>query len=272
VVLDNPAQIVPPGLNIGLRHARGAVIVRVDGHCEIAPNYVRMCIAALHASQADCVGGLQRAFGKRPIERAIALATSSPFGVGNARFHYMQQPGWVDTVYLGAYRREVFERVGGFDEELVRNQDDEFNFRLSQAGGKIWLDPAIRSVYYSRATLPRLWRQYYQYGFYKVRVIQKRGGVASWRHLVPGLFVLTLLSSLLLGALLRKPLVLGAVAGPYLLGNAAASIWTGRRDWRLLPLLPAAFVAIHLAYGSGFLHGTWHWISRMPRATGIKQV
>ena len=258
-LLDNPARIVPAALNIGLRHARGKVIIRVDGHCEIAPDYVRRCVEVLQETGADNVGGLQRAVGETPVGRAVALATSSPFGVGNARFRYAKKPGRVDTVYLGAYRREVFDRVGLFDEELVRNQDDEFNFRLTQAGGRIWLDPSIRSVYYSRTSLRGLWRQYFQYGFYKVRVIQKRRAIPSWRHLVPSAFVLGLAGSVFLAVVTYQPLWAFSVALPYAVANSTAAIWTARYDWRTLALLPLAFATLHLAYGLGFLWGLWWW-------------
>jgi hypothetical protein len=165
----------------------------------------------------------------------------------------------------------VFERVGGFDEELVRNQDDEFNFRLIQSGGKIWLDPGITSIYYSRASLRKLWRQYFQYGFYKVRVMQKRGGVASWRHLVPAAFVLGLLGSLLLALVTRKPAWGLSVAGPYAAANAAASLHTARQDWHTLPHLPIIFLTLHVSYGVGFLLGLRHWagkpVTEPPRLT-----
>jgi GT2 family glycosyltransferase len=205
------------------------------------------------------VGGLQYAAGHGWVGRAIALATSSPFGVGDSHFHYNDKPGWVDTVYLGAYRREVFDRIGGFDEELVRNQDDEFNFRLIQSGGKIWLDPSIRSVYYSRANLRSLWKQYFEYGLYKVRVIQKRKAVPSWRHLVPATFVLALLLAFLLALLTGQPLWVLVVAGPYTVANIIASLRAARRDWNTLPLLPVAFSVLHLSYGLGFLLGLWKW-------------
>ncbi|MGQ9459515.1 MAG: glycosyltransferase family 2 protein [Anaerolineae bacterium] len=258
-ILNNPARIVPTALNLGLRHARGEIIIRVDGHCEIAPDYVHRCVEALQKTSADNVGGLQKAVGEASIGRAIALAIGSPFGVGNARFRYAARPGWADTVYLGAYRREVFDRIGGFDEELVRNQDDEFNFRLTQAGGKIWLDPSIRSIYHSRACLRGLWRQYFQYGLYKVRVIQKRRGIPSWRHLVPAVFVLGLVGSLFLALVTRQPLWALGVAGPYAVANVAASLWTARHDPQALPFLPLAFATLHLAYGLGFLWGLWRW-------------
>lgn len=259
-VLDNPAGIVPTGFNLALARARGEVIVRVDGHCEIASDYVRRCVELLREKEADNVGGLQKAVGQSLSGRAAAAAASSPFGVGNARFHYADKAGWADTVYLGAYRREVFERLGNFDEELVRNQDDEFNFRLTQAGGKIWLDPSVKCIYYCRTGLRKLWRQYFQYGFYKVQVIRKHGAVSRLRHLVPSLFILGLAVSFITAAVTGRPLWALAVAGPYAVASAAASLWAARHDPPTLPLLPVAFFVMHASYGLGFLRG----LSRLP--------
>lgn len=258
-LLDNPQQIVPTAMNIALSAAQGEVIIRVDGHCEIAPNYVRQCVELLAKTGADNVGGPMNAIANGTVAEAISLATSSPFGVGNARFHYANKPGWVDTVYLGAYRREVFEQIGNFDEELVRNQDDEFNFRLTQAGGKIWLDPAICSVYYSRASLRGLWRQYFQYGMYKVRLMQKRRAIPSWRHLVPAVFVLTILATLFLALFTGKRWWAVAALGPYSAANLTASAWAARQRPFLFPFLPLAFATLHFAYGLGFLWGIWRW-------------
>ena len=141
-VIDNPGRVVATGLNAAIRRARGDVIVRVDGHTVIAPDYVRQCVDALERTGADNVGGRMNAVGAGPFGEAVALATSSPFGVGGARFHYSTEEEWVDTVYLGAWRRDVFERIGFFDEELVRDQDDEFNYRLRATGGRVLLTPA----------------------------------------------------------------------------------------------------------------------------------
>lgn len=259
VLLDNPGRIVPSAFNIGLQHAKGEIIIRVDGHCRIDHDYVRRCVELLRTKGADNVGGLMRGEGQSFAARVISLATSSPFGVGGARFHYAQTAGWVDTVYLGAYRREVFARIGGFDEELVRNQDDEFNFRLTQSGGKIWLDPSIQVTYYVRSNFRTLWRQYFQYGFYKVRVIQKRRQVASWRHMVPASFVAALAFTIILSLISGHKFWGFLVAGPYLAANILASIWTARRDWETIRLLPLAFFILHFAYGSGFLWGLWRW-------------
>ena len=262
-LLDNPGRIVPTGFNIALDEARGDVIIRVDGHCEISPNYVRRCVELLEETGAECVGGALVTVGEGVIAQSIALAQSSPFGVGGVAFRTGVGEGrHVDTLAFGAYRRELFERIGGFDEELVRNQDDEFNFRLTQGGGRIWLDPSIQSRYYSRSSLPTLWRQYYQYGFYKVRVIQKRNAVPSWRHLVPATFVLALLASLLAASLTRRPRLALIVAGPYALANGAASVATGWGKGAALSLLPLVYAILHLSYGLGFLHGLWYWRDR----------
>ena len=259
-LLDNPDLIVPPAFNRGLARAAGEMIIRVDGHCEIAPDYVECCIAALHETGADCVGGAMVTVGETAVAGTIATAQSSSFGVGGATFRVGSETGrYVDTIAFGAYRRDVFDRIGGYDEELVRNQDDEFNFRLIQSGGKIWLDPSIHSVYYSRASFRKLWRQYYQYGFYKVRVIQKRGGVPSLRHLVPALFVLGLIVTLLAALLAGRRRLALLIPLPYMVAAFTASVSAARGRWWMLPLLPIAYLTLHLAYGVGFLHGVWHW-------------
>ena len=258
-LLDNPQRIKPPGFNMALAGARGEIIVMVDGHCVLAPDYVERCVELLAQTGADCVGGPITTVGETAAARAIAAAQSSPFGVGGAAFRMADaQAGYVDTLAFGAYRREVFDRIGVLDEELVRNQDDEFNFRLIQAGGKIWLDPSIRAVYYSRASLPKLWAQYYEYGLYKVRVIQKRGAVASWRHLAPATFVLAVILALLLFGFTRRKLFLAPMVA-YTAANLAFSFTTGLRQGGILPYLPLAFGTLHFAYGLGFLAGLWRW-------------
>lgn len=259
-LLDNPERTVPFAMNRALREAKGEIIVRVDGHCEIPPDYVSRCVALLAQTGADCVGGCLETLGETAMARAIALAQSSRFGVGSATFRTgSAEAREVDTLAFGAYRQAVFERIGNFDEELTRNQDDEFNLRLTQGGGRIWLEPAITVRYYSRASLSGLWRQYYQYGLYKVLVIRKRGGLASWRHLVPALFVLALTASTVLALATRESRWLGLVAGPYVLANLAASALTARLHPRLMPRLPAIFAILHLSYGLGFLRGLTKW-------------
>jgi succinoglycan biosynthesis protein ExoA len=256
-LLDNPCGTVSNGMNVALAFAKGEIIIRVDGHTVIAPDYVRECVRALQRSGADNVGGRMDAVSESPFGRAVALATSSPFGVGGGRFHYSDKEEWVDTVYMGAWPREVFDRIGLFDEEQVRNQDDEFNYRLLSHGGRILLSPRIKSKYYNRSTLSSLWRQYFQYGYWKIRVMQKHPRQMRSRQFVPALFVAALLIALMLlpFSSFGKYLTL-LVAGSYLISNSIASILvTRRKGWRLLPLLPVAFATLHLAYGCGFLIG-----------------
>jgi len=198
-LIDNPNKIVSTALNRAIAEARGEIIVRVDGHTIIEPNYVRECVAALQRTGADNVGGRMQAIGSGALAEAIALATSSPFGVGGARFHYSERKEWVDTVYMGAWPRRVFDAIGGFDKEMVPNQDEEFNYRLRGQGGRILLVPSIKSFYYCRNSLKALSWQYWQYGYGKVRVTQKHPRQMRLRQFVPAAFVSTLARSLLAG-------------------------------------------------------------------------
>lgn len=266
-LLDNPRRIVPAALNIGLRQAKGAVIIRVDGHCVVARDYVTQCVKRLLETGADNVGGPMRAIGQGYVAVAIALATSSPFGVGNARFHYSRCEEYVDTVYLGAYRREVFDRIGLFDEELVRNQDDELNYRLRAAGGKILLSPTIRSYYFGRTRLRDLFHQYFQYGYWKIRVAQKHPRALRPRHLAPAAFVLLIAGLGLAGIASRRARIAGvAVGAAYAMaavGFAARATSDHRR--RHLPAVVAAFACLHLGYGAGFLAGLVNLLHRGRR-------
>jgi len=263
-ILDNPSQIVSTGFNQALQVAKGEVIIRVDGHTEIAPDYVHQCVLTLQDSQADNVGGRMTAIGVSCFGEAVALATSTPFGVGGARFHYSNKKEWVDTVYLGAWPREVFQRIGLFDEEFVRNQDDEFNYRLREQGGKILLNPSIKSVYIVRSSARALWKQYFQYGFWKVRVLQKHPRQMRGRQFIPPLFVFSLVFFAIW--MLFSPtgfLGLALVISLYLLANVLASFITAAKNkWRHLWLLPIVFGILHLSYGLGFWVGFFYFLRR----------
>ncbi|MBM4334545.1 MAG: glycosyltransferase family 2 protein [Deltaproteobacteria bacterium] len=257
-VVSNPGRIVSCGLNAAIREASGDVIVRMDAHTTYASDYVRSCLETLERTGADNVGGPWRASGESRLQSAIALVSHSPFATGGARSHRLEHEGEVDTVYLGCWRKEVFERVGLFDEELVRNQDDELNLRITRSGGRIWQSPTIRSCYYPRSSLASLFAQYKQYGYWKVRVIQKHKLPASIRHLVPGGFVLTLLGLAVLGLFWSPALVLLALAiGAYAVADLAASVHTCwmAGSFRYLAVLPIVFAAYHFGYGYGFLRG-----------------
>ncbi|NIT58079.1 MAG: glycosyltransferase family 2 protein, partial [Aliifodinibius sp.] len=166
-------------------------------HCEVPIDYIIRCVEELQKREADCVGGQIMTCGETWIGRGISLAQASFFGVGGVAFRAgRKSSGYVDTLAFGAYRKSVFNRLGTFDVDLVRNQDDEFNFRLLQAGGRIWMDNTIHVKYHARSNFIKLWKQYSQYGLYKVLVMKKRGALPSMRSLVPGTFVLSLIISL----------------------------------------------------------------------------
>ncbi|MGQ9525437.1 MAG: glycosyltransferase family 2 protein [Armatimonadota bacterium] len=261
-VVDNPKRITPAGLNTAIKASRGEVILRMDAHTEYAPDYVRQCVEVLRETGADNVGGPALTKPDSYTGQAVAAAYHSRFAVGGARFHQPAYEGPVDTVTYGCWPREVFERVGLFDEELVRNQDDEHNLRIVRSGGLVWQSPRIRSWYTPRGSLRALFRQYFQYGYWKVRVIQKHRMPASWRHVVPGSFVLSLLalgvSAPFLGwARLGLRLLVSMYAGALL---TASVITAARNGWGLLPLLPVVFACYHFAYGLGFLRGMWDFV------------
>ncbi|MEO8391822.1 MAG: glycosyltransferase family 2 protein [Chloroflexota bacterium] len=264
-IVDNPGMIVPTGFNAALAQARGEIIVRVDGHTLIATDYVRNCVETLEATGADNVGGRMDAIAQAtPSAEAIALATSSPFGVGGARFHYSTQQEYVDTVYMGAWPRRVFDQIGGFDEELIRNQDDEFNYRLRAAGGKILLNPRIESQYYNRSTIRPLARQYFQYGLFKVRILQKHPAQMRIRQFVPPLFVLALIGGALLSPF--SPLITALwklILALYVTGNIVFS-WRLARSAKQARWIQIAgvFLVLHLCYGSGFLAGLFKFWKR----------
>ena len=270
-LLDNEKKIAPVAFNIGIDNARGEILTIISAHCYLAPDYVSRCVEYLAKTGADCVGGPIESVGETRTARAIALAMSSPFGVGDALFRYSQREQYVDTLAFGAYRREVFERVGFFEEELAGSEDDEFNYRLRRQGGKLFLTPAIRSFYYSRATLRALWKQYFNYGFGKVRVVRKHPRLARLRHLIPSLFVTSLVLTALLGVVsLAFAVLFALLAGSYLLLSLACSVRIARREgWQYLPLLPLAFASLHLAYGTGFLVGLPYFL--LLRGRGARQ-
>ncbi|HEX9004828.1 MAG TPA: glycosyltransferase family 2 protein, partial [Blastocatellia bacterium] len=199
-LIDNPGKIAPTGLNRAINEARGDIIVRVDGHCEIEPDYVRRSVEHLQNDgphgRVDGVGGPIETIGETAMAEVIAAAMSSSFGVGGSAFRTVKgRTMLTDTIAFPTYTREIIERGGEYDEELVRNQDDEYNYRLRKMGANLLLASDVRSRYYSRGTLKKLFKQYFQYGFWKVRVLQKHPRQMSLRQFVPPLFVSSLLLS-----------------------------------------------------------------------------
>ncbi len=256
-LLENPRRIAPAALNIGIRAATGDVVVRLDAHTRYDPDYVAKCVETLATVGAANVGGPITTLpgDDTPTAQAIALATSHPFGVGNSKFRTSREAQFVDTVPFGAFRREVFAKVGLFNEALVRNQDIELNVRIRRSGGTIYLNPEIRSYYYNQATLRGLARQSFSNGEWNVYTHALSGTRLAPRHYAPLAFVTAL--GIALGAVLT-PLgmaPLGLIACPYLACCAYASIRLSRGRLRLLPILPLAFLTLHLAYGTGSLVG-----------------
>ena len=257
-LLDNPQKIVSTALNIGIKSAQANIIIRMDVHTEYAPDYITKCLQLLEQTGADNVGGAWVPKGKTYLQKAISIAFQSSFSSGGAGSHDVQHEGPVDSVYLGCWQKTILERIGLFDEELVRNQDDELNLRLIRSGGKIWQSPEIKSWYYPRDSIVALFKQYGQYGYWKVRVIQKHKIPASIRHVVPGTFVglLAILAVLSPFSQLSLKILAGLLAF-YLFANTGASFLACKEPskWKYIPVMPIIFAAYHFGYGYGFLRG-----------------
>ena len=256
-VVENQKLIAPSGLNCGLVAATGSIIIRVDGHCEIDHDYVSNCVRLLQSGKADGVGGPIETVGDGVVAESIALAMSSGFGVGGSAFRTVDdREMYTDTVAFPGYTRQIIDRAGPFNEELVRNQDDEYNFRIRKLGGRRLLSPTIRSKYYSRSSFRSLWRQYFQYGYWKVRVLQLHPRQMSIRQFVPFVFVvsLILLSIVSMFSSTGRWLLFLLITS-YLLANIAAAINTARRRLILVPFVSLSFFILHCSYGLGSLTG-----------------
>jgi succinoglycan biosynthesis protein ExoA len=253
-VVDNPAGSTPAALNAAIAASRGEVIARIDAHAEPTPGYLALAVEVLRETGAANVGGVQLARGEAPFQRAVAAAMSSRFGTGDARFHYGGPPGPSDTVYLGVYRRETLEQVGGFDESLMRNQDYELNVRLRDAGGVVWFDPRLQVVYRPRSSLRTLARQYFDYGRWKQVVVRRHPRSLRWRQLVPPAAALANVAGVLLGVAGIRAAWL--IPGTYTVATVAASIHAARDEGGSVMIrLPFVFATMHHAWGFGFLVG-----------------
>lgn len=262
-LLDNPKKIVPSALNLGIKAATGDIIIRMDVHTKYAEDYVTQCIKILNQTSADNVGGPWVASGESYVQKAIAKAFQSKFSSGGAGSHNHKYTGYIDSVYLGCWKKSTLEKIGLFDEELVRNQDDELNLRIIRSGGKIWQSSSIKSWYYPRSSIRSLFKQYMQYGYWKVRVIQKHKIPASIRHIIPGTFLVFLTISLLLGIKFKiSRLFFILMIGTYLIFNliATLSICKKPQNWKYIPIIPFVLAAFHLGYGYGFLRGLLDFI------------
>lgn len=270
-VLPNPDRTVPYAMNIGIRESRGEFIVRMDAHAAYARDYVSRCIETLQTVSCDNAGGVCITKGRGYMGRAIALALSTPFGVGNSMFRLDVRSGYVDTVPFGAFRRDLFDRIGLYDERLTRNQDNELNYRIRKSGGKIYLDQNIRCTYYCRDTLRGIMKMGFQNGMWNVITLFLCPGSMGVRHFVPLGFVLSTIALALL-SLLCGPQVFGVLLGlewfAYLSLDAFYSYTVAQREgMKYLPVLPVIFPAFHIAYGLGSLRGFF----ALPRFLGGKR-
>lgn len=250
-LLHNPNKTVPFALNIALQKCKGDLIIRLDAHTEYAPDYFTRIIETFADTGADIVGGPMRTVGKTNFQKAVAYATCTKFGVGDSAFHNETHEGYVDSVYLGAWKREIFKDVGFFDEYLKRNQDDDFHYRAKARGKKIYLNPEIKSFYYPRNSFKALFSQYFQYGLYKPIVLRKTKSEIKPRHLVPSAFLLYLLALPVLIFYSNYFVI------PLLLYCALALMYSLRSNGSLQVKAAIFFVYpnLHISYGSGFLLG-----------------
>jgi succinoglycan biosynthesis protein ExoA len=267
-VVDNTSQITPAAWNVAIRQAQGRYIAIMSAHARYPDDYLLRCFELAEELHADNVGGPATAEATGYLQRANAASHHSPFSVGGASWHSLEYEGRARTVFGGFYRRDVFDRIGMFDEQFVRDSDAEYNFRLELAGGTIWQSPRIRSWYAPRSTLGALFRQYRQYGYWKVRIMQKHGRTPAVRQYVPALAVIGVVA-LAVASLFLAPAraLLAAVAVGYALVLLVASVTTAARfGWDLLPILPVTFATYHAGYGIGFLGGIYDFVLRRRTA------
>lgn len=263
-VVDNPARFIPVALNRAIEAADGEWIIRLDAHAKPDADYVARCVEALENGLGTNVGGVwQIAPGARTwIASAIAAAAAHPLGVGDAQYRHTTRAQYVDTVPFGAFRKSLIEQIGPFDETLLANEDYEFNVRIRKSGGRIWLDPAIRTTYFARATLSGLARQYFRYGFWKGRMLKRYPDTLRLRQFIPPVFVTGLIGGGILSVFIPwlRPVYAAAVMlYMLLLLYAGSSAALHRRKPGYIIGIPAAMSTMHVCWGSGLL---WSLIYR----------
>jgi len=261
-VVENTACTIPAGVNSAASAARGEILVRLDAHSEPNPEYIETSVALLTESKADNVGGIWQIYpgADTCIARAIALAAAHPLGVGDAKYRVSTKAQYVDTVPFGAFYREKFFAVGAFDETLLANEDYEFNARLQQQGGKVYMDPRIISRYHSRPTLRKLAIQYWRYGFWKVKMLQRFPDTLRLRQAIPPLFVasLVLMAAFALVFPFARIILMGELFLYLCALVGAGMICFLKKRERACLLMPSAIVVMHFSWGSGFIYSLLH--------------
>ncbi len=266
-LIDNPEKTVPYAMNYGIKEAKGDIIIRMDAHSLYPENYISKLVYWLEKLNADNIGGVwDTTPANDTLEaQAIALATSHPFGIGNAQYRISNktEPYEVDTVPFGCYKKEVFEKIGMYDTDLTRNQDDELNARLIQNGGTIYLIPDLKIKYFARDRFSKMFKMFYQYGLFKPLVNLKLKQPATLRQFVPPLFVLFLIFGILFSFVNKVFLVMfliGLLIYFSLNVTVSFKIAKKERNLKLFPYLVAAFFLIHISYGFGYLKGIWDFV------------
>lgn len=255
-LLDNVQKTTPFALNLGIKTSTAEIVIILGAHSELDPDFVKKSVESFDIDPAImCTGGVLENVYENEASRMIGAAMSSSFGVGNAHFRTGNKSGFVDTVAFGAYKREIFDKVGLFDEELIRNQDDEFNFRVTNAGYKIYLNHEIKCRYFVRASFKKLYRQYYQYGYWKVFVNKKHKTITTVRQLIPMFFVLYL--GLLVVSIFTCKIIFLAMSTFGLLYLLLALVFGARSASSFGAIFGVAFTffILHFSYGLGYLKG-----------------
>jgi cellulose synthase/poly-beta-1,6-N-acetylglucosamine synthase-like glycosyltransferase len=260
-LLRNENETTPHGLNLGIKEANADIIIILGAHAEMYPDYIKQCIACFESDQSvGCAGGIIENVFENETAHIISVAMSSSFGVGNVYFRTGGKTGYVDTVAFGAYKKEIFNKAGMFDTDLSRNQDDEFNFRVIKSGFRIYLSEKIKSKYYVRSSFKKLFRQYFQYGFWKVYVNKKHKTITTYRQLAPFFLLLFLIPGLFV-SLLYAPFLkiyLALLIFYLLLILFFAVVNTNKA--RLIPGVGLAFLILHVSYGAGYAYGIIYFL------------
>ncbi len=257
-VVDNAKQTIPSGVNCAARVAKGEILIRLDAHSEPNAEYVKTSVDLLKKNVAENVGGIWeiQPWEDTCIAKAIAKAAAHPLGVGDAKYRVSTKAQYVDTVPFGAFYKKTFENIGCFDETMLANEDYEFNARLKNSGGKVWLDPRIRSKYYARKNLKELAKQYWRYGFWKARMLQRYPETIRWRQAIPPLFVVSIFLLGIFSIFIPiARIILGVEFGIYLLTVLFVGLQTAVKHTDLCFLLmPFAIITMHFSWGGGFMY------------------
>lgn len=257
-VVDNLPRSIPMALNCALKESKGEIIVRLDAHSMPYPDYIERCVADLQAGLGENVGGIWEIHpgAQSWVAQSIAMAASNPLGVGDALYRHADKAALVDTVPFGAFKRELLALIGFYDESLLTNEDYEFNARIRKSGGKVWLNPSIRSVYFARPTLALLAKQYARYGYWKWRMLRRYPETLRWRQGLPPLFALSLIGGTVLAVFLPIfRVLLAAEILIYLIALSAGGVQAALKNKKvsLVVGLPIAIATMHIAWGMGFL-------------------